>query len=159
MTKELKIPKIKEGIVIDHIPPGMAVRILLKLIDPEIWESGKYVVEVAINVPSKKYGKKDIIKIENIEIPEEKLKYMRLLAPYGTVNKIKDYEVVEKKKIGLPDEVEDILKCPNPNCITNDQREPVVPKFKVIKKEYPIRLRCWYCGKYVESEKIVELLI
>lgn len=161
MKKKLKAALIENGTVIDHLPPGSAMKIL-GILDSDLWERDGHTIIPLMNVPSSKHGKKDLIKIEGIELTDEQLKYISLLAPYATVNIIKDYEVVEKKKIEVPDKVKGILRCPNQRCITNSEEgqisEPIDYKFIVVKRDYPLRLKCYYCEKFIEQKYIPDLL-
>lgn len=150
--KELKIPLIKEGTVIDHISAGNAVKVLHILGIPE--RTFDSIVSVAMNVNSK-IGKKDIVKVENRELKPEEVNKIALIAPKATINIIRDYEVVKKFKVHLPDEIVGIVRCPNPNCISNT-REPVESRFKVISRD-PIRIKCFYCER--EPENIADLII
>jgi aspartate carbamoyltransferase regulatory subunit len=147
---ELRVQKIKEGTVIDHIPAGYALSVLKIL---GITGREGFIVTIACNVPSKKYGKKDIVKIEGKELKIEEVNKIALIAPTATINIIKDYNVVKKYKISVPGEIINILKCTNPACITRSEREPITPKFKVI-SEKPIRLRCIFCNNILELEDI-----
>jgi len=149
--KEVKVTPIKDGTVIDHITPGNAVKVLRIL---KIPESTTAVVSVAINVTGKK-GKKDIVKIENRELDPKELDKIALIAPKATINIIRDYEVVKKHKVELPNEVIGIAKCSNPTCISNS-REPVQSRFHVICKDPP-RIRCYYCER--EPEDIADRII
>ena len=152
MKKELKIPLIKNGSVIDHITPGNAVKVLriLRIPDPS-----SSVVSVAMNVRSK-LGKKDIVKIENRELDPHEVDKIALVAPKATINIIRDYKVAEKHKVKLPDEIIGIVKCSNPTCISNAQREPVKSRFKVLKKD-PTEIICYYCER--EPDDIAERII
>ncbi|RLE51162.1 MAG: aspartate carbamoyltransferase regulatory subunit [Candidatus Methanomethylicota archaeon] len=149
--EELRIRKIKHGTVIDHIAAGHALSVLKIL---NITGREGYIVSIAMNVPSKKLGRKDIVKVEGRELKEEEVNKIALIAPTATINIIKDYKVIKKNRITLPDKVEGIIRCRNPVCITNSPREPVTPKFKVISRK-PIRLRCEYCETILEAEDIV----
>jgi aspartate carbamoyltransferase regulatory subunit len=149
--KELKVTPIKDGTVIDHITPGRALKVLRIL---KIPESTSSVVSVAMNV-SGKMGKKDIVKVENRELDPKELDKIALIAPKATINIIRDYEVVKKHKVVLPDEVVGIAKCSNPTCISN-AREPVESRFHVISKDPP-RIKCYYCER--EPEDIAEDII
>ncbi len=150
--KELKIPLIKEGTVIDHITAGNAVKVLHILGIPE--KTLDSVVSVAMNVKSK-IGKKDIVKVENRELKPEEVNKIALIAPKATINIIRDYEVVKKFKVHLPDEIVGIVRCPNPNCISN-AREPIQSRFRVISRD-PIRIKCCYCER--EPENIADNII
>ena len=134
--KELKVKPIKNGTVIDHITSNRALSVLKILELP----NEKTTVTVAMNVLSSEMGSKDIVKIEGRELAPKEVDKIALIAPSATINIIRDYEIVEKSKVHLLDEVKDILKCPNPNCITNTD-EPVQIKFFVTGKK-PVILRC-----------------
>lgn len=149
--KELKIPRIKDGTVIDHITPGNAIKVLHILGIPH---SSSSVVSVAMNVKSK-MGKKDIVKVENRELDRHEVDKIALIAPKATINIIRDYEVAEKHRVELPDEIIGIVKCSNPTCISNS-REPVKSRFMVISKDPP-RIKCYYCER--EPDDISERII
>ncbi len=106
-----------------------------------------------MNVPSKKVGRKDIVKIENKELKKEEVDKIALIAPHATWNVIEDYKVLEKSKLEIPKEIEGLLKCPNPKCITNTD-EPVTSKFSLEKKE-PIKLRCNYCERLIDLKDVL----
>lgn len=139
--KELKVPRIKNGTVIDHIKAGNAVKVLHILGIPN--ESSS-TVSVAINVRSK-LGKKDIVKIENRELDPYEVDKIALIAPKATINIIRDYEVADKHRVKLPGEIAGIVKCSNPTCISNS-KEPVKSRFKVINIDPP-RIKCYYCER------------
>ncbi len=146
--KELKVKSIKNGTVIDHIRQNRAANILSMLNLPD----DETPVMVAINVESSNMGKKDIIKIEGRELSEEEVDKLVLLAPQASINIIRDYEIVNKFNLQLTDEVIDVVKCSNPNCITNSN-EPLHDKFYVQSKE-PVLLRCHYCERTMDYEDI-----
>jgi aspartate carbamoyltransferase regulatory subunit len=149
--KELKIPLIKNGTVIDHISAGNAVRVLRILGIPK---TQSFTVSVAMNVKSH-LGKKDIVKVENREIDPYEVDKIALIAPKATINIIRNYEVADKHSVELPDEIIGITKCSNPTCISN-YKEPVESRFKVIDKDPP-RIKCYYCER--EPEDIAERII
>jgi len=151
MKKELKIPRIKDGTVIDHITAGNAVKVLHILGIPT---SSSSIVSVAMNVKSK-IGKKDIVKVENRELDPHEVNKIALIAPKATINFIRDYEVAKKHKVKLPDEIIGIVSCSNPTCVSN-AREPVKSRFKVICKDPP-RIKCYYCER--EPEDIADRII
>jgi aspartate carbamoyltransferase regulatory subunit len=105
------------------------------------------------NLPSGKYGKKGIIKVRNKFFKKEDINKIALVAPSATLIVIKDYQVVEKTVVDIPDRVEKIVKCFNPNCITNNER--IATKFDVIKDEDALKLRCHYCEKTTSKENLV----
>ena len=149
--KGLRVRPIKNGTVIDHITAGQALNVLRIL---GISGTTNAVVSAAMNVPSGALGLKDIVKVEDRELEEKEVDRISLIAPNATINIIRDFEVVEKYLVDLPDLLEDVLKCVNPNCISNTN-EPVISKFVVNKK--PVELRCIYCD-HVISEGIAEHL-
>ncbi|MGC8836561.1 MAG: aspartate carbamoyltransferase regulatory subunit [Infirmifilum sp.] len=153
MEDRLIVRKIKDGTVIDHIPAGRAFDVL-KILGIK----GKEDVTVALvmNVESKKLGKKDIVKIEKRFLKREEVDKIALVAPTATINIIKDYQVVEKRDVQIPDEIVGLLKCINPLCISN-AREPVTPRLKVESKQ-PLKLRCVYCDEVFGEEALEQLV-
>ncbi|MBS3748355.1 MAG: aspartate carbamoyltransferase regulatory subunit [Candidatus Thermoplasmatota archaeon] len=147
----MKIPRIKNGTVIDHITAGNAVKVLRIL---DIPQKQSFTVSVAINVKSK-LGKKDIVKVENREIAHTEVDKIALIAPKATINIIRDYKVAEKHKVELPDTLVGIAKCSNPTCISNGG-EPVESRFIVLDKEKP-RIQCYYCDR--EPDDIASRII
>ena len=133
----MTVDTIKNGIVIDHITVGLGMKIysLLKLDDLDCQ------VALIKNAPSKKMGKKDIIKIDAaIDLKTDVLGYVD---PDVTVNIIKDGNIIEKKQIALPEKLENVIKCKNPRCITTTEQE-LSQIFKLTNKENRI-YRCIYC--------------
>ena len=149
--KELKIPLIKNGTVIDHINSGNAIKVLRILGIPENLSS---TVSVAINVKSH-LGSKDIVKVENRELDTSEVDKIALIAPKATINIIRNYEVTEKHKVELPEQIIGIVRCSNPTCVSN-YNEPVKSRFKVINKDPP-QIICYYCER--EPEDISERII
>jgi aspartate carbamoyltransferase regulatory subunit len=141
--EELRVRSIKNGSVIDHITAGNALNVL-KILD--IIGTTKAIVSVAMNVTSKRlpYGRKDIVKIEDRELIDK----IALIAPQATINIIRDYEVVQKNSVVLPDIITHVVRCPNLNCISNSV-EPVYSKFKVLDS---LALRCSYCETIIDTD-------
>lgn len=134
----LKVNSINCGIVIDHITVGRGIKIFEKLKLSE----AEFPVVLLINVPSSKFGKKDIIKIENkIDLD---LTMLGLIDPNITVNIIENDEIVNKMNVNIPKEVEGMFKCKNPRCISNFD-EYVTPRFKLAHKNGKIKYSCSYC--------------
>lgn len=152
IERELRVQPIHHGTVIDHIIGGQAMNVLKIL---GITGTSNAVVSMAMNVSSKRLGHKDIVKIENRELEEKEVDKISLISPTATINIIRDFKVIEKHQVELPDMVEGVVKCANPNCISNTN-EPVSSKFQVRKN--PIQLRCIYC-EYVIAENIAEHLL
>jgi aspartate carbamoyltransferase regulatory subunit len=135
---QLRVSKIRNGTVIDHVTGGQALNVLAILgIDGRSGES----VSVGMNVPSDKLGRKDVVKVENRELSQSEVDVLSLIAPEATINIIRDYEVAEKLRVERPDRVTGVLSCPNRNCISNAS-EPVDPTFEVVDDG----VRCGYCG-------------
>jgi len=145
-VKEIRVTPIKNGTVIDHIPSGRALKVLRILgITGEVNST----VTVAMHVPSKVLGWKDIVKVEDRELHSKEVDKIALIAPKASVNVIRNFNVAEKYAVKTPDRVVGILKCGNPNCITN-QREPVESEFFTRVKE-PLTLCCKYCEREIED--------
>jgi len=145
----LRVSKIKDGTVIDHITAGHALDVLKIL---RITDQVNGVVTVGMNVPSKTLGLKDMVKIEGRELKSEEVDKIALLAPHASINIIRNYKVVDKQLVRLPNIIREAVKCANPACISNS-KEPVKSTFYVDNKE-PLRLRCHYCGYIMEKKDI-----
>ncbi len=148
--KERLVAAIENGTVIDHIPAEKTFQVasLLELMDL------KSIVTIGNNYASKKVGRKGIIKVENKFFTDEEISRLSVVAPNVVLNIIKDYEVVEKKTVEIPDELRGIVKCKNPKCVTNN--EPMQTVFHVVDKTNGM-LRCHYCDVEQEIDN-VELL-
>jgi aspartate carbamoyltransferase regulatory subunit len=148
MAKTLSVAAIKDGTVIDHIPAAAAIVIvkLLQLLP------GKNRVYLGLNLNSTSMGLKDLIKIENRFLSEKETHDIAVFAPKATINIIKNYKLISKTSAKLPSVIEKILVCPNPSCITNC--EPTVTFFHVEEFKQHVVLRCHFCQKIFEREKI-----
>jgi aspartate carbamoyltransferase regulatory subunit len=149
--KELRVSKIKDGTVIDHIRAGYALDVVKIL---GITGKEKHTMTIAINVPSKCFKIKDVLKIEGRAINPQEVNKIALVAPHATINIIRNYQVLEKQEVKLPPQIEGIIKCINPACISNSG-EPVNPKFYV-KNPEPLMLKCHYCGAILEQANIMD---
>lgn len=149
-TRQLLVRRIKDGTVIDHIESGKALLVLRTL---DITGKEGNVITVALNVPSIKHDKKDIIKVENKFLEKNETNKLALIAPHATINIIKDYRLVEKRKIQLPDSIIGVFKCPNLKCVTNSD-EYIKPVINIIDKE-KIILRCRYCFRTLTINELV----
>ncbi len=133
----MKVDSIMNGTVIDHIGAGGGMRIF------ELLELSKLECPIAIikNVPSKKMGKKDIIKIDgDILLDFDVIGYVD---PEATINIIKGGEIIEKKSCCLPQTLKNVVRCKNPRCITSVEQE-IDHIFKLTDRENKI-YRCIYC--------------
>jgi aspartate carbamoyltransferase regulatory subunit len=149
-TRQLLVRRIKDGTVIDHIESGKALLVLRTL---DITGKEGNVITVALNVPSSKHNKKDIIKVEYRFLEENETNKLALIAPHATINIIKDYKLIEKRKIQLPDSITGVFKCTNLKCVTNSD-EYIKPVINIIDKEKVI-LRCRYCFRTLTINELV----
>jgi aspartate carbamoyltransferase regulatory subunit len=147
MKKELSVSAIKEGTVIDHIPSNAT----LKVVDILDLKGIRSIISVVTNLNSKKMGKKGIVKIGGKNLTKEEFNKIALIAPDATVNIIKDYNVKKKIKVAIPETLNKIIRCSNPNCVTNNEK--VTTKFYVLSKA-PLKLRCHYCERNMYKEDI-----
>jgi aspartate carbamoyltransferase regulatory subunit len=146
MKKELRVEPIRDGTVIDHITAGQALNVLKIL---KIVGKSDAVVSVAMNVPSRKMGRKDIVKIEDRELVAGEVNMIALIAPNATINIVREYGVVGKSNVVLPNRIEGIIRCANPNCISNTN-EPIVSRFIVQIGDVP-KFRCFYCERMTKD--------
>jgi len=144
--KELRVQPIKNGTVIDHIPSGMALKVLKIL---GISDNVASTVTVAMHVASGQMKWKDIVKVEDRELNPREVDKISLISPGATVNVIRNYNVAEKRRVSLPDKLVGILRCGNPNCITN-QKEPVETVF-IVSSRTPLQVKCRYCDRVLED--------
>jgi len=147
---ELRVSKIKDGTVIDHISGGYSLEVVKIL---GITGRENRVMTIAINVPSKRFKTKDIVKIEGRALSPRELNRIALVAPHATINIIRNYSVVQKLEVKLPKIIEGVVKCANPNCISNSN-EPTEAKFYV-ESEEPLLMKCHYCGYILEKGDVL----
>ncbi len=145
--KERIVAAIENGTVIDHIPAEKAYQVA-NLLGLEKLETP---VTIGYNYPSKKLGRKGIIKVENIFFSDEQISRLSVVAPNVVLNVIRDYEVVEKKKVETPDILRGLVCCNNPKCVTSNEPMPTV--FNVIDKKAGI-IKCRYCDKEQHIDKV-----
>ena len=141
--RELRVSKIRNGTVIDHVSGGHALNVLSIL---GIDGSEGLGVSVVMNVPSDRLGRKDVVKVEDRELSQSEVDVISLIAPEASINIIRDFEVVQKNRVDRPDSVVGLLSCPNRNCITNEN-EPVETDFTVVDDG----VRCTYCGTIIRD--------
>ncbi|HUT05909.1 MAG TPA: aspartate carbamoyltransferase regulatory subunit [Nitrosopumilaceae archaeon] len=146
---ELMVRRIKEGTVIDHIDVGKGLQVLGAL---EIDGKDGSLITIALNVPSGKFKKKDIIKVENKFLADDDTNKLAVIAPKTTINIIKNYKLVEKRRVSLPNEIGRIFRCSNPDCITNSL-EHIESVMDVIDKEGRV-LKCRYCGRVLDVNQL-----
>ena len=147
--KELVVSALENGTVLDHIP----AKNVYKALDILNLKGVESQITIGINLASKVHGEKGIIKIADKFFEDEELNKLALIAPNATVNIIKDFKVVEKKKLEMPKEVVGIAKCRNPKCVTNHQ--PITTRFATVEKDNEIKLLCHFCEKITTTKYII----
>ena len=148
MSKErgvIEVQALKDGTVIDHIPAQEVLRVV------EILAHFEDFVTIGINFPSQTMGRKGVVKIANRFPSEEEVNTISLVAPSATVNIIRDFKVVEKHRVSMPDEVERLIVCLNPKCITNVESVPT--RFHVARHD-PLTVACHYCERSMHAGEI-----
>ncbi|MCK5137050.1 MAG: aspartate carbamoyltransferase regulatory subunit [Bacteroidales bacterium] len=145
--KQLSVSAIREGTVIDHIPAS----VLFKVVSILNLDKLDTMITIGNSLGSKKLGKKGIIKLSEVFFQDNDINKIALVAPSAKLNIIRNYEVVEKRVVAIPDVIVDIVKCVNPKCITNN--EEVSTKFDVVSKS-EVKLKCHYCEKITNQDNI-----
>jgi len=145
--KQLLVSAIESGTVIDHIP----AKTLFKVIKILGLDRIKNQITFGTNLDSKTDGKKAIIKIAGIFFEDDDINRIALVAPNAKLNIIRDYKVIEKRVVEVPDTITAIAKCMNPKCITNFEK--VTTRFRVVSKR-PVALKCQYCEKITDQERM-----
>ncbi|MEA4917452.1 Aspartate carbamoyltransferase regulatory chain [bioreactor metagenome] len=148
MGKELQVAALENGTAIDHIPSDAVFKVVSLLQLQKLNNR----ITIGNNLKSSKMGSKGIIKVSDKFFREDELNRIALIAPNVNLNIIRNFEVVEKKKVILPDEIVEIVKCNNPKCISNN--EPMKTRFHVTDKE-KVELQCHYCEIKIKKEDIV----
>ncbi len=148
--RTLLIPKIEDGIVIDHIPAGLGTPLLELLrkysgLKDEIFSVG-------LNYKSDKLGRKDMVKIGVSELPKRALQEISIIAPGVSIKGITDFAVDKRYVLHMPDEIVDLVKCKNPNCITNSERK-LESRFTCIRRDLAL-YRCGHCERVFELDKL-----
>ena len=147
--KELIVTAISNGTVIDHIPADKVFQVI-RILDLELSQDEIY---FGTNLVSQKYGRKGIIKISQKYFKPQESDKIALVAPTATLIEIKDFEVVRKNNVNIPDKIERIAKCFNPHCITNKENVPT--KFTVLQTDGQIKLSCHYCEKNTSQNNMI----
>ena len=151
MTHDNKVQEVRaieNGTVIDHIPSDQ----LFKIIRIMQLDRAPQRITFGMNLESKRMGSKAIIKIADRYCQDKEINRIALFAPMAMVNTIKDFEVIEKRKVTVPERIEGFVRCANPKCITNN--EPVRTAFDVLNNDGKISLRCRYCEKVTPQSQM-----
>lgn len=152
-SRELIVSKIKDGTVIDHIPAGRAFEVLKVL---KIRGNEGFRIALVINAESTKLGRKDIIKIEGRYLTKDETDIIAIIAPTVTINIVRNFEVVEKRKVSIPKVISGLVGCPNATCIT--RHEGIATSFEILSNG-GIRAKCRYCGIEIPYNEFIELII
>ena len=142
----IKVSALREGTVIDHLVAGTALKVLSVL-----GLNFEGAVTIGLNLDSRKSARKDIIKIERRELSPAEVARIALISPRATFSIIRDFKVVRKFTPELPAVVDNLIRCPNPSCISNATW--VATKFFVVRAD-PLRVRCHYCERSLRKEEI-----
>ncbi len=145
----LIVRRIKDGTVIDHVEGGKGLKVLEAL---GIDGKDGNVITIALNVPSGKFNKKDIIKVENRYLQDYDTNKLAMISPTATINIIKDYKLTEKRRVSLPSKIEKIFRCSNPDCITNS-KEDIDSVMEVVDKTGRV-LKCKYCTRILDVNQL-----
>jgi len=148
MEKKLKVAALCNGTVIDHIPSDK----LFKVVSILHIETSLNQITLANNLESAKIGSKGLVKISDRILEVDETNKIALIAPNAKINIIRDYQVVEKRPLILPEEIREIVQCANPNCITNHQ--PVTTRFHVLNNDGDIMLKCHYCEREIKRDEV-----
>lgn len=145
--QELQVAALENGTVIDHIPSSKLFQVISLLHIEELNSSAT----VGYNLKSKKMGQKSIIKIANKFFSDDEINQLSVVAPNVTLSTIRDYEVVEKKEVHMPEELIGIVRCDNHKCITNN--EPMHTRFHFLGRERGT-LQCHYCNREISLSDV-----
>lgn len=145
--KELAVAALRNGTVIDHIPSRALFKAveLLGLADLDVS------VTIGYNLHSGRLGSKGIIKVADVTFAPDVINRIALIAPTAVINTIRDYEVVGKQPVALPETLRDIVVCNNPKCVSRN--EPMASVFHVVGRD-PATLSCHYCEQEVSGDDI-----
>lgn len=141
----MEVQAIEDGTVIDHIPAKEVLRVV------ELLAHFEDVVAIGINFSSQSLGRKGVVKISNRFLSEREVDTIALIAPGATVNIIRDFKVVEKHRVRMPDQIDRLIVCNNPKCITNV--DVVATRFHVEKMD-PLTVTCRYCERPMQAREI-----
>ena len=146
----LLIPKIERGIVIDHIPAGLGIRVMALIGRwPELEDA---VVTLGLNYKSTRMGRKDMIKLQTEALPPRLLQMLALVSPGVTIKRIANFEVVEKVVIQVPELFDNLARCINPNCITNVEPH-VATRFKRLESGSR-HFKCGHCERVCTLDEL-----
>jgi aspartate carbamoyltransferase regulatory subunit len=144
------VQKISDGTVIDHVTAGKALSVLRLLGNPQ--DRG-VTVALVMNVRSSKMGRKDIVKVEGVELTDDQIQKLALIAPLASVNIIRAFHVAEKKKAVPPRTITGVLRCTATTCVSVREKDSVSSVFSLVSSS-PLVYRCKYCGRDLTEQEI-----
>ncbi len=144
------VQKISDGTVIDHVSAGKSLSVLRLLGNPQ---NRGVTVALVMNVTSSKMGRKDIVKVEGVELTNEQIQKLALIAPRATVVIIRSYRVAEKKKAVPPGVITGILGCTSTTCISVKEKDSVQSIFSLLSSS-PLSYKCKFCGRVLSEQEI-----
>ena len=136
----MNIDAIQNGIVIDHITAGRGMRIY-ELLGLDALDVSVALIKNAVSHRDGGTGKKDIIKIDSTMAVN--FDVLGFVDPGVTVNIIRNGELVEKRRIDMPERLVNVIRCKNPRCITSTERA-IDHVFKLTDRKNKV-YRCLYC--------------
>lgn len=143
-----QVEAIANGTVIDHLPASATLKVAGIVTRPEDQ------VFIGVNLRSNRVGRKGVVKVANREIDARALAGLALAAPEATVCIIRDFTVISKRRVEVPDRFTGVARCANPNCITN--HEKVATEFVVVATS-PLVVRCTYCERRFPAAELTIL--
>jgi len=148
---EHMVYRLDDGTLIDHIELGRGRRVekVLGLDDYRDTE-----VVAARNLRSQRYGQKDVIGVSGRELTESELSRLALVSSGATINIVRDGRVIRKGRIKLPHQIDEIVRCQNPKCITNPDNHEHVPTKFYVEGQDPLKLRCGYCETPIGRDEL-----
>jgi aspartate carbamoyltransferase regulatory subunit len=148
--EKMLVQKISDGTVIDHVSAGKALSVLRLLGNPQ---NRGVTVALVMNVSSSKMGRKDIVKVEGVELSEQQVQKLALIAPKASVNIIRSYKISEKKNAVPPKVVRGVLSCTATTCVSVKEKDSVTSIFYLAGTS-PLKYRCKYCGRELNDHEI-----
>lgn len=143
-----QVEAIANGTVIDHIPADATLKVAALV------SSTTDQVFIGNNLRSTRIGRKGVVKISNRELVPQQLAALALIAPSASISIIRDYTVIEKAQVAIPDRFDAVAACTNPNCVTNHERWPT--SFQVTCRN-PLSVRCRYCERNFDASELALL--
>jgi aspartate carbamoyltransferase regulatory subunit len=153
--QKMLVQKIANGSVIDHVTAGKALSVLRLLGDPQ---NKGATVALVMNVASSKMGRKDILKVESVELSDEQIQKLALIAPLASVNIIRSFRVTQKKNAVLPKTITGVLRCTATTCVSVREKDSVPSVFSLVTSS-PLVYRCKYCGRALSEQEIASELV